>query len=488
MSLSDAAFSPQMSLRSVELWNDGPMVQATLAQMQNQMLNFQSQMQHQLQQLQQVQSLPQPPCSFLGPVWPHPLQPQPPLSMENSTQSLDVHNQKAKVRHRRLGKRERAKMKAALPQRSSFKQHSQKHGNEGDSESDCCKGFQAVKESEVQTPRLLLQSWNSESKEEKNENIEDTLAAIQRDIQECLSVKYAMQSHFDEIISDSISEIRQEVQTAVISMKNEMQQALFQSSFEAKCGSDGGVLNADISVKMLETSMAEMKMQMDQHLQIEREERESSVAALALWVTGSLSTAEQKTQKLHSLAASEVKELKRQIKELQELSEKAKAKISEIVSEVRSSKDELEQLRHSVSLMIPACVKPDALHDAIQHGHDGRNEAMDLLKLPEIPGLNVLDSYKQSLLHDAINMNLPEVAVELLRRPGFGQVNAKDYAGRTCLHLAARYGYLNVCQCIVSRKCFCELKAVTTYGQNALDVAQQFDHEDVVKLLQGTGL
>jgi hypothetical protein len=404
--------------------------------------------------------------------------------METSTQLPDLHNRKAKIRHGRLGKRERARMKASLNQRSSFQQHRKPLSNEGDSESDGCRGFHAVKDSEAKIPKELLQDCIAGSPEKT----QDGLAALHRDIQECLSAKHSMQAHFSKIISDGIMEIRHEVETAIIYMKNEVEQTLADARFVAKGDEECRAPKADIDVKAMETSLTEMKRQMDQRLQTEREARESSVAALSLWVTGSLTNAEQKRQQLHSLAASEIIEVKGRIKELQDFSEKASTRMSEILSETKSNKDELEHLRRNITLLIPSCISPGALHDAIQHGQDGSREAMELLKLPAIPGLDVLDDNKQSLLHDAINMNLPAVAMELLKRPDFGQVNAKDYVGRTCLHLAARYGYLNLCKLIVTNKHFAELKAITTYGQTALDVAQQFDYESIVKLLQEKGV
>merc|ERR1712167_112444 len=101
-------------------------------------------------------------------------------------------------------------------------------------------------------------------------------------------------------------------------------------------------------------------------------------------------------------------------------------------AEIEAKEYELEQQRRNMHIMIPTCIASDALHDAIQCGGDGRDEALGLLGLPEIPGLNVLDNNRQTLLHDALSMSLPEVALKLLNRPDFVQVNARDFAGRTC--------------------------------------------------------
>eukprot|EP00931_Biecheleriopsis_adriatica_P122236 TRINITY_DN97235_c0_g1_i1.p1 TRINITY_DN97235_c0_g1~~TRINITY_DN97235_c0_g1_i1.p1 ORF type:complete len:525 (+),score=120.89 TRINITY_DN97235_c0_g1_i1:79-1653(+) len=98
------------SMRSLELWNDGPAVQATLAQMQFFQTQMQQQLQDQLAQIRlQMSSLqtPQPSYGLQVPAWPSQILPQMPCSSQAPMPK------KAKVRAGRLGKRERAELKAA---------------------------------------------------------------------------------------------------------------------------------------------------------------------------------------------------------------------------------------------------------------------------------------------------------------------------------------------------------------------------------------
>ncbi|CAE8586868.1 unnamed protein product [Polarella glacialis] len=141
---------------------------------------------------------------------------------------------------------------------------------------------------------------------------------------------------------------------------------------------------------------------------------------------------------------------------------------------------------------------PGALWKAITGKKE--REALELLKLPQVPGLNDIDlKLGFSMLQWAIAANLQEVALELLRRPEFLQVNKKDYCGLTCLHQAAFGGQLQVCKAILARADFSEAQARSpsvcqvyttgrwynvTVGSTALDCAHKAGHQSIVEMLQ----
>ncbi|CAE8733235.1 unnamed protein product [Polarella glacialis] len=132
---------------------------------------------------------------------------------------------------------------------------------------------------------------------------------------------------------------------------------------------------------------------------------------------------------------------------------------------------------------------PDALRKAILNKKE--REALELLKLPQVPGLNNLGVNGWSWLHFAICYGLPAVALELLRRPDFGQVNVIDRFGLTCLHWAAEAGQLHVCKAILARGDFSKAQARSTStgsswlgrlvpaASTALDIAQQKGHQNI---------
>jgi len=113
------------SVKSLELWNDGPAVQATLGQMQQFQVQMQRQLQEQVEQMQLLmgslpqssqpaQAQPQQAYGFPIPIWPQ----QPPSMMPffpptEFPKLQKTNSKRAKIRAGRLGKRERAEMRAS---------------------------------------------------------------------------------------------------------------------------------------------------------------------------------------------------------------------------------------------------------------------------------------------------------------------------------------------------------------------------------------
>lgn len=129
------------------------------------------------------------------------------------------------------------------------------------------------------------------------------------------------------------------------------------------------------------------------------------------------------------------------------------------------------------------------------------SDALYLLTLPDVPGLNELDPHSNwSLLHEAILNEMPEIAMALLGREDFKQVNAKWKSFGTCLHLAAARGYQKVCHAILRRPDFHESRArlqmgswsypaasmstASKTGDTALDLARRCCWDDVARLLE----
>lgn len=95
-------------------------------------------------------------------------------------------------------------------------------------------------------------------------------------------------------------------------------------------------------------------------------------------------------------------------------------------------------------------VPSDALYRAITERDESR--ALELLQLPQVPGLNTLGPHTgRSLLLLASHFGLIEVALALLRRPDFTQVSARHHCGWTALDYAAYYGQYELCEALLSR-------------------------------------
>lgn len=73
---------------------------------------------------------------------------------------------------------------------------------------------------------------------------------------------------------------------------------------------------------------------------------------------------------------------------------------------------------------------------------DQRDEAvaLQLLRRRQLPVLNDVLPYHETLHHSAISKHLPEVAVTSVAHPYFSESNAENRWGQSALHLAADGG------------------------------------------------
>eukprot|EP00414_Alexandrium_minutum_P001989 CAMPEP_0113822052 /NCGR_PEP_ID=MMETSP0328-20130328/2047_1 /TAXON_ID=39455 /ORGANISM="Alexandrium minutum" /LENGTH=274 /DNA_ID=CAMNT_0000789987 /DNA_START=13 /DNA_END=831 /DNA_ORIENTATION=- /assembly_acc=CAM_ASM_000350 len=108
--------------------------------------------------------------------------------------------------------------------------------------------------------------------------------------------------------------------------------------------------------------------------------------------------------------------------------------------------------------------KSDTLEKAVRRRDSAR--AMRLLSQAGVVprGLNDVDSVTgKSLLHLALELGLPEVALTIVRRADFREVNARSNPdGATALHVASRLGHLDVCEALVRRPSFTQAGADLT--------------------------
>lgn len=109
--------------------------------------------------------------------------------------------------------------------------------------------------------------------------------------------------------------------------------------------------------------------------------------------------------------------------------------------------------------------------------------AMELLKLPWLPGLNDIDYRGYSLLHEALYQSLPDIAVTLIARSDFLQINAKSRGGSSALHIAAGRGFVLVCEALLARSDLEELGTRGLGGNSARDWAARSGHLELASLL-----
>lgn len=125
---------------------------------------------------------------------------------------------------------------------------------------------------------------------------------------------------------------------------------------------------------------------------------------------------------------------------------------------------------------VDACVTAIEAHE--------QAEALRILGLKQVPGLNKSYRYKHSLLHRAIAERLPRVALAVLVREDFTCVNARDQSGQTALHFAAVLGDLPVCDALLRHPDFKEFYALDNHKRTALDWARDRGQQAVVALLE----
>lgn len=125
---------------------------------------------------------------------------------------------------------------------------------------------------------------------------------------------------------------------------------------------------------------------------------------------------------------------------------------------------------------------PEALWEAIKSKDVAR--ALSLLKRQEPPGLN--DLQPQSVLAEALDQQLPEVALAILSRPDFMQVYAFWLV--TPLDHAVQYNFLDVCHALFARSDFEMLhlgsKTQVSMFKTPGQAAEERGHKEVAALLR----
>lgn len=78
--------------------------------------------------------------------------------------------------------------------------------------------------------------------------------------------------------------------------------------------------------------------------------------------------------------------------------------------------------------------------------------ALELLQLPDPPGLNTVDPQGYSMLMLAIVCDLPDVGLAILHRPDFQQLQAQNkFNSWTALDYAAYRGQMELCDVLLGR-------------------------------------
>lgn len=141
-----------------------------------------------------------------------------------------------------------------------------------------------------------------------------------------------------------------------------------------------------------------------------------------------------------------------------------------------------EEVVQPLQLTLVVKEEPGALLAAIQRRDVA--SAQLLLRQAELPGLSDVDRLGRTVLHEAIDQELPDVALAILARPDFSIVSARRLQSDTALHRAARQGFLPVCEAILGRADFTELLATVRNGDTASRAARKHGHEAVATFLE----
>lgn len=136
-----------------------------------------------------------------------------------------------------------------------------------------------------------------------------------------------------------------------------------------------------------------------------------------------------------------------------------------------------------------AAPAPGVLAEAIQSQEEADEAtALRILEQPHLEELNCVSEDHWTMLHAAIEIQLPEVALSILARADFTELNRRYQGSWTVLHEAAYRGYLPVCQAILQRADFTEVLTESAYpGMEGLssDVARIHGHEELQVFLEG---
>jgi len=530
--------SSDVSVATGEAWHaDAPATEASLAQ-GIELLRQQMQMQHQLQ----VDALKQP---YAVPAfWP----PQPPFWQMPSPQEPSTRQKK--TRAGRLGKRERAQLKASNPRRGEDSEEESRSWTKVDRTEDMAEAFRvrllALEERceklELQLGKAEEKVFELEAKAEMTSMSEAARAGLQARLAERCD-------ELESIFSSEVVKMEMKVTDAATGMEQKLEERSSQQARSLEAKMAAALEQQDQAAARLSALDTELQSMMDSKLDAAMADLQARLAdrfvamegtfkaelvTVDMKVINAVSNSETNFEKnnleledlktsmtlLHEgcTAAAMAKFRSEWTEKLQQL-EAEKAQLEEDLAKVTEAQDEKEQLvkdlaakveeleeavghakeaaeseggETEVSSLNPQEPAPapasDALEEAIKNKKS--EQALELLRLREVPGLNDLvrcNSYcsNVSMVSLAILLELPQVAVALLGRSDFQQVNSADTFRFTCLHEAAYRGAsLEVCKAILARKDFLKAQAKANYGQTALDVARRHGNSEMVRLLE----
>ncbi|CAE8733236.1 unnamed protein product [Polarella glacialis] len=462
--------------------------------------------------------------------WPPQFQTLPPFAAFDPASSQTPVSQRAKVvRPGRLGKRERAEMKATRSKRgegSSARQVKDSSSGSEDSGWQMAGGPAEAREAEVEGQQVGPNMCDLAAfKQLVNAEMENSRKGMQDFMAKMDDMMTTCKEHV-AVMADAVnSRMNLTLEAAATEMKGKEEQTL--SQFDEKLEFAMAEMQSKLEQRIREleekaaAATVEAKTELEQKLHsIDRsaDAADATVKAMAQDFKDAIAAVEQKLQQLSSVTQTMHAEVKEEVKEIQasaknteeqlaettiqlealsaaavavEVVQAGEAAVEEVAEEAKSESGatDASSLNPQEPVQPP---HPQALFSAIVDKKEG--EALELLKLQQVPGLNNLDDYGESLLHDAIYRGLPAVALELLRRPDFALVNAIDKYGLTCLHWAYEGGHLHVCKAILARGDFSKAQARSTStsfggmhvpaGITARDIARQKGYQNIVELLQ----
>ncbi|CAE8586867.1 unnamed protein product [Polarella glacialis] len=458
----------------------------------------------------------------------------PPFAAFNSASSQTPVPQRAKVvRPGQLGKRERTEMKATRSKRGQASSSCRVKDSASASGED---GWQMTGEpaeatdAEVEGEKVgsNMSDLGSFSKMVKAE-MENSRKVIQDSMAKMEDMMTSCKQELAAAAGAVNSSTSLKLEVAVTEMKGEVEQTLGQ--FDGKLESAMAEMHNELEQRTRElegkiaVATVEVTAEFEQKLHsIDRkaDAAHAEVKVLMQDLKDAIADVAQRLQQLSMTTQAMHAEVKEEVKELQASTKKADEQIAEMtiqmdvlkgaivtveaaqageaaVEEVAEEAKSESGATDTSSLNPQEPVQPpppDALWLAIRYKKE--REALELLKLPQVPGLNDLE-HGASMLQLAIVYDLPEVALEQLRRPDFLQVNAKhSSSGLTCLHRAASRGQLQVCRAILARDDFSQAQARSTgivqwilnrdydfpVGSTALDIARRAGHQSIVEMLR----
>mmetsp|Transcript_79554 Transcript_79554/g.140407 ORF Transcript_79554/g.140407 Transcript_79554/m.140407 type:complete len:610 (+) Transcript_79554:130-1959(+) len=595
--------------RTAEIWHEAPATEAALAQLFTQQqqiftqmqLQMQQQVQQQLQQIQvqvdgikQPQQLAMPPMLWPPSFWPAQSEPQPRKAQK-------------KTRAGRLGKRERAELKASPRPEEVIEESPRWIKIDGaEDQAEALRTVQGQVDSLAakcqQLEEQLDAATDAKAKvEEKSLELEAKLAALEANLQsEVVKMESKLADvaatwhgkfeeknvHLEALITSSEAETHTQLETAIADMQAKLESTTGepQSQVEGLSASMESKLADNASVQKhweercralderCKTQEAELARSADTHTELQTAiadmqvtlertagELQGQVEAQAACVESKLAKAEDRCRQLEDRCQTQEAELvssRDAHGKLQAASADLQARSAALRAEVEKMESKVEKLESKADAqgnLEPSCAQlpeqsmetariskvkespspkvqtggsggsdtrmapqkpPAPARDALQRAIRKKEskKALELLKLPEVPGLN--DIYQQvqawcwggkgcSMLTLAIRCGLEDVALAVLGRPDFQQLNYVEDCGWTCLHCAA-FGFRGIsgwwfgispklCEAILARSDFRMAQARITQtpsvlgipaSSTALDVAKHRKKQQLVEQLE----